>query len=89
MSRLSVPSAADFARLLRSARNESALRDLLTDLLTPQEIESLGERIGILRLLNAGATQREAAEKLGVSVTTVNRGARVLQYGTGAARGVK
>lgn len=77
------------SRFLRLAKGETALRALLTDLLTPQEAETLLERVEILRLLNAGATQREVAAKLGISVTTVNRGARVIKYGTGAARNVK
>ena len=77
------------AKLLKSAKGEAGLRDLLADLLTPQEAEALAERADILRLLNAGLTQREAAAKLGISVTTVNRGARVIKYGTGAARNVK
>lgn len=75
--------------LLRAAKGEAALRSLLTDLLTPQEAEALAERVEILKLLNGGMTQRQAAAKLGISVTTVNRGARVIKYGTGAARNVK
>jgi len=56
---------------------------LLEDLLTPGEVLALRERWHIVKRLRAGATQREVAAELGVSVTTVSRGARQLRYGTG------
>ena len=43
----------------------------------------MSERWHIVKRLRAGATQREVAAELGVSVTTVSRGARQLKYGTG------
>ena len=59
---------------------------VLEDLFTPSEIVELGERIAILQQLKQGKTQRDVAEDLGISVTTVSRGARVLKYGKGAIR---
>lgn len=56
---------------------------VLDDLCTPQEIVELAERIHILRQLKEGKTQRVIAEDLWLSVTTVTRGSRVLQYGAG------
>lgn len=56
---------------------------VLDDLCTPQEIVELAERIHILRQLKAGKTQRVIADDLWLSVTTVTRGSRVLQYGAG------
>lgn len=53
---------------------------LLDDLLTPAELQEIGERLLIFKLLKAGHTQREVAQQLGVSVTTVNRGARMLKW---------
>ncbi len=58
------------------------LEAVLEDLLTPKEISDLAERIEILRLLEAGYPQREIAQKLGISITTVNRGSRVLKWGS-------
>lgn len=55
----------------------------LEDLLTPSEIVEVADRITILQMLKAGKSQRDIAETLGVSVTTVSRGSRVLQYGKG------
>ncbi len=59
------------------------LEAVLEDLLTPKEISDLAERIEILRLLEAGHPQREIAQKLWISITTVNRGSRVLKWGSG------
>lgn len=56
---------------------------VLEELLTPGEITDIGDRVTILQMLQAGKSQREIAEKLWVSVTTVSRGNRVLQYGKG------
>ena len=58
-------------------------KGLLQDLMTPQEIVELGERMQIISHLKEGMTQRKVAETMGISVTTVNRGARVLKFGTG------
>lgn len=73
----------DLVQALAELTEPSAVAALLEDLLTPGEVEALGERWQIVKRLRAGATQREVAAELGVSVTTVSRGARQLRYGTG------
>jgi TrpR family trp operon transcriptional repressor len=50
-------------------------------LFTPAEIVEIGERIALLKQLKQGKTQRDIAADLGISVTTVSRGSRVLKYG--------
>ena len=57
------------------------LDGFLEDMLSPQEIETIDERIKIMHALVAGKTQREIAEELELSITTVSRGSRILQYG--------
>ena len=57
------------------------LDGFLEDILSPQEIETIDERIKVMHALVAGNTQREIAEELGISITTVSRGSRILQYG--------
>ncbi len=59
------------------------IQAVLDDVLTPGEMIEIAERLHLLEMLKAGKTQRYIAELLGISVTTVNRGNRVLQYGTG------
>ena len=53
----------------------------LEELLTPGELTDIADRITILQMLQTGKTQREIATSLGISITTVSRGNRVLQYG--------
>jgi Trp operon repressor len=60
------------------------LEFVLDDLLTPQEISEFAERIQLLKQLKQGKTQRDIAEDMGISVTTVNRWSRILKYGTGS-----
>lgn len=62
-------------------RHSADLDGFLEDILSPQEIETLDERIKIMHALAAGKTQREIAEELELSITTVSRGSRILQYG--------
>lgn len=57
--------------------------DLLQDLLTPKERESLAERWQIVKVLVSGIPQREIADLLGVIISKITRGSRVLQDGTG------
>lgn len=57
------------------------LDGFLEDILSPQEIETIDERIKVMHALVAGKTQREIAEELDISITTVSRGSRILQHG--------
>jgi len=66
--------------LLQIQKND--MEPVLDDLFTPQEIAEIGERIELLKQLQQGKTQRDIAEDLGISVTTVNRWSRILKYGT-------
>lgn len=62
-------------------RHSGDLDGFLEDILSPQEIETIDERLKIMHALVAGKTQREIAEELELSITTVSRGSRILQYG--------
>lgn len=62
-------------------RHSDDLDWFLEDIMTPQEIETIDERIKVMHALVAGKTQREIAEELELSITTVSRGSRILQYG--------
>ena len=61
-------------------KKETDINRLLEDILTPQEIETLYERFQIIKLLKQWLSQRQVAEKLNLSTTTVNRGAKILKY---------
>ncbi len=59
---------------------EEDFENTLEDILTPEEIENIYERIMILQYLKNGLTQREIAKDLWVSIGTVSRWSRILQY---------
>jgi len=61
-------------------KNKKDLEGVLWDILTPNEIIAVWERIEIFKQLLKWVSQREIAENLGVSITTVTRWSRVLKY---------
>ena len=77
---------ADLVDVLTSFRRCADVDLVLTDLLTPSEIESIAERWEIVKRLDAGESQRDVRDAVGVSVTTVSRGSRGLKYGVGGFR---
>ncbi|HLD63577.1 MAG TPA: Trp family transcriptional regulator [Candidatus Peribacteraceae bacterium] len=79
-------SDAELIKLLAKHRSAKQWQALLQDLFTPQERASLGERLQIVKLLAKGVPQRGIAKKLGVSISKVTRGSRVLQYGKGGLK---
>lgn len=62
----------------RASRDPSLLKDFLEDILTPAEIDDLAQRWRIVKALNNGTPQREIASDLGVSLSKVTRGSRML-----------
>ena len=73
----------DLLSVLASLDDPKDLNKLLWDLLTDSEIESIRERWTIVKLLADGESQRRVRDRVGVSVATVSRGSRQLQYGSG------
>lgn len=60
----------------------------LADLLTPQEIEALAQRIGVAKALLDGATYEQAGERTGASSATISRVRRAIFHGSGGYRRV-
>lgn len=73
----------DLLAVLASLTDPNDIQAVFTDLLTPSEVEAIAERWAIVKLLAAGHSQRAVRDKVGCSVTTVTRGNRHLQYGSG------
>ena len=71
------------AKTLSAVKWKKQMNLVLQDLFTPQEIVDLSDRILVLQSVKAGKKQRDIAEELWISVTTVNRGSRVMKFGTG------
>lgn len=65
---------------LREIKDKKDFVGVIEDILSPGEITEISDRILILKMLKDGVSQREIAESLGVSITTVSRGSRLLQY---------
>ena len=75
--------------LLWQIKDKDYLFNFLEDLLTEKELKDITERIQIFRLLNQWKTQRDIAEELWISVTTVNRWAKVLKNKNSAFNNLK
>ena len=69
--------------LFASVKSEKEAELLLKDILTPQEMKSVAERWQLVQALAAGMPQRDIAEKLGISISKITRGSRMLQFGEG------
>lgn len=67
--------------IIVSLKKKGVTLAFLRNILTPAELEEIATRLQIVKLLKKGVSQREVAEKLGVSIVTVSRGARELKYG--------
>lgn len=64
---------------IATAKNASEVRDLMAALLTPAEVDELSRRWQIVKNLIQGKSQREVRDVVGVSIATVERGAREIR----------
>lgn len=71
----------DLIAMLLQVQNQEEMLDLLRGLLTLGELEEIARRLQIVKLLKAGMSQREIAEKLKVGIATVTRGSKELKQG--------
>lgn len=82
-----VPAPQEYLRdlymLFAAVETTHEAKILLEDILTPQEVDSLAERWQLIQKLHAGEPQRNIAKELGVSISKITRGSRMLQYGSG------
>lgn len=81
------PGSSDplFAALL-AMRTPKEMRALLDDLCTPAELEAIADRWRVVPLLLQETPYREIHDRTGVSVTTIGRIARCLNFGAGGYR---
>ena len=56
--------------------NVNAIADILDAILTDKEQAEINNRIRIFELIDAGMTQRDISDTLGVGIATVSRGAK-------------
>lgn len=71
----------ELAAVIARIKDKGIALNFLRNILTPKELDEISLRLQIVKMLKKGFPQREVAEKLGVSIGTVSRGSRELQYG--------
>lgn len=71
---------------LLAMRTPGELRVLLLDLCTPAELEAMADRWRVVPMLLEAVPYREIHERTGVSVTTIGRIARCIEFGAGGYR---
>lgn len=67
--------------VVAAAKTPAEAQELLAAMLTPVEIEELSRRWQIMKHLVHGKTQRQVRDEVGVSIATVERGAREVKHG--------
>ena len=82
-SRIKSEQADNLARAILALNTEEDCYKLFEDLFTIREIQDLGQRLEVARLLQAQSTYTEIVEKTGVSTATIGRVNRALNYGAG------
>jgi TrpR-related protein YerC/YecD len=64
-------------------RDESTMTAFLHDLCTTAELDAMGQRLQVARLVNEGGPYQEISRRTGASTATVTRVAHWLRYGEG------
>jgi TrpR-related protein YerC/YecD len=79
-------TAARFDELVEAfvaLRDKAVTAAFLRDLLTTTEIDAMGQRLQVARLVNEGVSYQEISRRTGASTATVTRVAQWLHYGEG------
>jgi TrpR-related protein YerC/YecD len=79
-------TAARFDELVEAfatLREKSVTAAFLRDLCTTTEIDAMGQRLQVARLVNEGVSYQEISRRTGASTATVTRVAQWLHYGEG------
>jgi TrpR-related protein YerC/YecD len=77
---------AELFAAIRSLKTEDELESFLRDLCTLPELETLGHRWQVAKLVDEGLPYLEVAERTGASTTTVTRVAQWLRHGENGYR---
>ena len=68
-------------RAVLTLQDGEACYRFFEDLCTIQELQAMGQRLTVARLLKLGVTYQEVAAQTGASTTTISRVNRCLHYG--------
>jgi len=72
-----------FFKAVASIKTEEEARKFFVDIATPAELQAMADRWLAARMLSRGKSYRAIAQETGMSVTTIGRVARYVQYGEG------
>jgi TrpR-related protein YerC/YecD len=79
-------TAARFDELVEAfaaVRDKAVTAAFLRDLCTTTEIDAMGQRLQVARLVNDGISYQEISRRTGASTATITRVAQWLHYGEG------
>jgi TrpR family trp operon transcriptional repressor len=72
-------AVSELAQMLAQIQDRSFMEGFLREMLTPSELRALSLRWELLKLLDAGVSQREIARELGISLCKITRGSREMK----------
>jgi TrpR-related protein YerC/YecD len=73
---------------MQSCKTDEEMANFLRDIATLSELQAMGERLEVAKLLAQGMSYRKVAAQTGASTTTVTRVAHFLENGEGGYRKV-
>lgn len=73
----------ELAQALASVNDPTVMAQALTDLCTPAELDALGQRLQVARLVAEGVAYQEISRRTGASTATVTRVAQWLRRNSG------
>ena len=73
----------ELCETIAAIKNRTEVQLLLKDLLSPKELESVVERLQIVKMLHQRIPQREISAQLGVSIAKITRGSKALKRSSG------
>ena len=78
--------AQDLFQAIADLRTADEAAGFLRDLCTPQELQAMGARWQVVRLLDQGMHYQAIAKRTGASTATISRVSNWLRFGTGGYR---
>lgn len=79
-------AAVSLSQAIHKLENADAIKRFIEDLCTPSEIEAMVDRWRVAQMLDKGLSYREIRDLTEVSVTTIGRVARFMEFGEGGYR---
>jgi TrpR-related protein YerC/YecD len=78
----------DLVEAFSRLRDPNTVASFLQDLCTSTELDAMGQRLQVARLVNERVPYQEISRRTGASTATVTRGAQWLHHGEGGYRAV-